>query len=404
MTAFIWYLTSTIVMLLTGWYLGWRLINPAGLTIQWKWIAWISLMLLIGLPFISFYISRLGFEKVSYVSSWIGYISLGLISFVFTLLLVRDLVFLFWSGGAKSFFLVKDLFAGSKSDSNILLDPERRRFLINATNIGILAISSSLTGYGIFQARRKPAINKFNISIPNLPQDLQGLKIVQISDIHAGLTIRRNWIETVVAEVNKLNPDIVAITGDLVDGSVAKLAEDVAPMAGLKSSLGNFFVTGNHEYYSGALSWIEKIKDLGFTVLLNEGKAITKGDSRLLISGVTDYSAGQFIPEHLTNPQAALNINAKVDVRIFMAHQPRSLYKAAQYGFDLMLSGHTHGGQFFPWNLFATIGQPFIKGLNKYETGFGEGWVYVSKGTGYWGPPVRVNARSEIGVFVLQKA
>ena len=182
------------------------------------------------------------------------------------------------------------------------------------------------------------------------------------------------------------------------------MKNDVEPLRQLNAKFAKFFITGNHEYYSGALPWVEKAAELGFDVLINENRIIEKGNSKILLAGVTDTSGGQFIKEHMSNPKAALETQAKSDACIFLAHQPRSLYEAAQYGFDLMLSGHTHGGQFFPWNFMATIGQPYIKGLHQAKVTTGAGWVYVSKGTGYWGPPIRVNARSEIGVFILRKS
>jgi predicted MPP superfamily phosphohydrolase len=152
-------------------------------------------------------------------------------------------------------------------------------------------------------------------------------------------------------------------------------------------------------YYSGAEPWIEEADRLGFTVLLNDHRLIARMSDSIAIAGVTDYSAGQFLPHHLSNPEKAAHGIASDRIKILLAHQPRSLYAAAPYGFDLILSGHTHGGQFFPWNLFAAIGQPYISGFHQYQSSR----IYVSKGTGYWGPPVRLGARSEITVITLTR-
>jgi len=196
-----------------------------------------------------------------------------------------------------------------------------------------------------------------------------------------------------------MKPDLIACTGDLADGSVSYLRDDVAPLAELHAPYGKFFVTGNHEYYSGAEPWIEEVKRMGYNVLLNGHQLISRNGSSIVLAGVTDTSGGDFLSHHHSDPRKALD-GAPVDTtRVLLAHQPRTLYAAESSGYDLIICGHTHGGQFFPWNLFATLGQPYIKGLHKHNGT----WIYVSKGTGYWGPPVRLGARSEITVFTLTR-
>jgi len=195
-----------------------------------------------------------------------------------------------------------------------------------------------------------------------------------------------------------LRGDLIAFTGDLVDGSVTHLREDVLPMSRLTAPYGKFFVTGNHEYYSGAEAWVEEAKRLGFDVLLNEHRVIHCKEDQFVLGGVTDVSAHSFVPIHRSDPVAAFTDAPAGLVKVLLAHQPRSLEAAQKAGVDLMLSGHTHGGQFFPWNLVAGIGQPLLKGLKQ----FGSTWVYVSKGTGYWGPPIRLASRAEITVVTLK--
>jgi predicted MPP superfamily phosphohydrolase len=165
----------------------------------------------------------------------------------------------------------------------------------------------------------------------------------------------------------------------------------------ISSGSGNFFVTGNHEYYSGVIEWIEEVKRLGFTVLLNEHVVITRGQARLLLAGVTDYRGGNFLPSHRSDPQKALNGALPADAKILLAHQPKNIFDAAQAGYDLQISGHTHGGQFFPWNLLVGFVQPYVSGLHTHQNT----QIYVSRGTGYWGPPVRVGAPSEITLIKL---
>jgi uncharacterized protein len=226
-----------------------------------------------------------------------------------------------------------------------------------------------------------------------LPAGLQGFSIAQISDIHVGPTIRREYVEGIVAAVNELNADAIAITGDLVDGSVRELASHVEPLAHLRARYGAYFVTGNHEYYSGERAWTKELRRLGVHVLMNEHVVLDRGEEKLVLAGVTDYSAHHFDPAQRSDPAAALaNAPADAGAKILLAHQPRSAPAAEAAGFDLQLSGHTHGGQFWPWNFFVRLQQPFTAGLDR----LGSLWIYTSRGTGYWGPPKRFGAPSEI--------
>jgi predicted MPP superfamily phosphohydrolase len=255
-----------------------------------------------------------------------------------------------------------------------------------------------ITLLGFSNARRTAAVARVSIPIRNLPPALQGFRIVQISDIHVGPTIRRDYLRRIVAAVNRQQPDMVAITGDLVDGSVRELAPHVAPLEDLVSRHGSYFVTGNHEYYSGAHAWIAELRRLGIKVLLNSHVVLEHQGAAAVVAGVTDYSAGHFDPAHRSDPHAAVaGAPSHAAVRILLAHQPRSAAAAAEAGFDLQLSGHTHGGQFMPWNFFVRLQQPFVAGLHR----LGQLWVYTSRGTGYWGPPKRFGAPSEITLIKL---
>lgn len=388
---FVWIGIMLVTLSVGFFYIGWRLIVPFHLQSPYKQLAWTGLAVMYLIPFSSFFLIRFA-EEWSDALSWIGYISLGLLSFIFSLLIIRDVVWLLVFGGQK---IVSLLFS-----STPFVDQTKREFLLQATNLGVIGIAGTLTAYGVYEARRKPGIVSLDIPIASLPQEFDGFRIVQITDIHAGLTIKRDWIETVAEEVNNLSPDLIAFTGDLADGSVQHLYNDVAPLAELSAPYGKFFVTGNHEYYSGAEQWVRHAQQLGYDVLMNEHRMIAKNGSSIVLAGVTDYSGGGFFPSHKSDPHKALSGAPSDTTRILLAHQPRSLYQTNGLDLDLVLTGHTHGGQFFPWNLVATIGQPFIKGLNKWGE---KTWAYVSKGTGYWGPPVRVGARSEITVLTLRK-
>jgi predicted MPP superfamily phosphohydrolase len=328
---------------------------------------------------------------------WIGYLGLAFLSFIFTFLVIRDVFYL-------PAALLNTLKRGlpetlyGKSNPTIPENPSRRGFLVNSMNYGIMAAASLTTGYGIVEAKRVPEVKEVQIQIPALPEEFDGFRIVQVTDLHVSPTIRRPYVEKVVEIVNSLNADIFALTGDLVDGTISQLSHDVAPLKNVQSAHGNFFVTGNHEYYFGVMDWVTQIQGLGFSILLNEFRKINHGQGSLLLAGVTDYRGGNFLYTHRSDPIKAVASAPETDVKILLAHQPKSIFDAARAGFDLQISGHTHGGQFFPWNLVVGLNQPFVSGLHKFKNTH----IYVSRGTGYWGPPVRVGAPSEITLIKLR--
>ena len=387
----VWLSIVLTVFALGIFYIVRRLIRPMKWRSPWNQIGWAMLVGLFHLPVVVMMSIRLS-DGSGTVLSWITYVGLGFFSSVFSFLVIRDVVLLLSTVSSKlvSFF-------SSKPKQT---DPSRREFLVQSTNLGIIGAAAVATSYGIYEARKLPGIESIDIPLSRLPQEFDNFKIVQITDIHAGLTIDRQWIETVAEKVQSLSPDLIAFTGDMADGSVARLKRDVAPLGELRAPHGKFFVTGNHEYYSSADEWIAHVQRIGYDVLMNEHRAIEKNGAKIILAGVTDYSAGQFSKEQESDPRKAIYHAPNGDVKILMAHQPRTIYQTNDLNLDLVLSGHTHGGQFFPWNLLATLGQPFIKGLHRWNNSL----VYVSKGTGYWGPPVRLGARSEITVLTLKKA
>jgi len=240
-----------------------------------------------------------------------------------------------------------------------------------------------------------------DVPVTDLPDALHGFTIAQISDIHVGPTIRGGYLQAIVDRVNRLDADMVAVTGDLVDGSVAELAGHVAPLADLRSRHGTFFVTGNHEYYSGAHAWIAELQRLDVRVLLNEHVVLRHDGSDVVVAGITDHSAHHFDSAHRSDPQASvLGAPIGAALRLLLAHQPRSAMAAIGLGFHLQLSGHTHGGQFWSWNLFVRLQQPFTAGLHRLR----DLWIYTSRGTGYWGPPKRFGAPSEITFLRMVQA
>lgn len=316
--------------------------------------------------------------------AWIGLLEMGFFSSLLVLTLVRDVV------------LASLLTLDALAPHTVSLAAWRTA---SATAVPLVALVVSAIGF--FNARRLARVVEVEVPIDDLPASLDGFTIVQISDVHVGPTIKHGYVEAIVNAVNRLEPDLIAVTGDIVDGSVARLAGHAAPLGQLRARHGAFVVTGNHEYYSGADAWIAEFRRIGLTVLLNEHRTIEHGDGRLVLAGVTDYSAGRFDPAHRSDPDAALaGAPADVRLRVLLAHQPRSATAADAAGFTLQLSGHTHGGQFFPWNLFVPMQQPFTAGLHRLQ----DMWIYVSRGTGYWGPPKRLGAPSEITRLRLRRA
>jgi hypothetical protein len=243
-------------------------------------------------------------------------------------------------------------------------------------------------------------VKRIEIPLAKLPPALDGLAIVQLSDVHVGPTIGRAFIERMVATTNALAPDVVAITGDLVDGSVEELDYHVAPLADLAPRLGTYFVTGNHEYHAGALAWCEHLGRLGIRVLHNERVAIGRGEDLIDLAGIHDFEAARFHVGHRSDLARAVRDRDASRVLVLLAHQPKAAHEAAAQDVDLQLSGHTHGGQLWPLAWLMRLGQPAVAGLKL----IGATLVYVSCGAGSAGPPMRLGARAEITQIVLRSA
>ncbi|MFC2088032.1 metallophosphoesterase [Calditrichota bacterium] len=392
------FIISISVLFLIHLYIGIRIINPFDFSPMWKYLSFGVLFIMFLSPFLLFWFRTNGINKsLESLVGWIGYTWLGFASLIFLLVLFRDLG---WTLGT-SVQKVYQLFSQSDSGTNEVttFNSERRQFLIQSMNFGLLGLSAIGTGYGLFEARRRAAIVNIDIPLKNLPDAFNGFRIVQFSDLHVGPTIRNGFVKTIAKQIEQLQGDMIVFTGDLVDGSVESLKNDVAPLKSLQAAFGKFFITGNHEYYSGALPWCDEAKNLGFDVLINENRTISKGDAKIVLAGVTDISGGSFVSEHKSDPAKALGNTDSNFTKILLAHQPRSIFEAAKVGYDLQLSGHTHGGQLIPWQYLTRLAQPYMWGLHKYENT----WIYVNQGTGYWGPPLRIGARSEITILHLIK-
>lgn len=264
----------------------------------------------------------------------------------------------------------------------------------------ILAVTVATVTIGVIQATQGPRLKNVTVAIRDLPASFEGYKIVQISDLHIGGTIRKAYVKNVVALANTVDADMIALTGDFADGSLDELKDASILLADLKSKDGMYFTTGNHEYYHDLANWLPFYKNLGIHILSNRHEVIARNGDQLVIAGVTDYSTrGMNSDERSDVAKAAAGMPEKA-AKIILMHQP-VLYKDAQAaGFDLQLSGHTHGGQFFPWTLVVPFFHDFVKGLGQYKNL----QVYVSVGAGYWGPSLRTFMPAEISVLTLKKA
>ena len=377
----------SVMVLVTGglhYYLWARLIRDTVMPAPYRGVAtWLLISFAVAMP-ATLLANRVLPRGVMAVLVWPAYVWMGFMMLLFLVLLVGDAVRL-----------------GSHVAG---VDGERRAFLLRAIGAGAAAIAGGAGLFAIRNALGALRVTHHEVTLANLPRVLDGTKIVQLTDLHVGPMIGRDWLANVVARTNALSPDVVAITGDLVDGSVAQLRDSVAPLAGLKARYGVFFVTGNHEYYSGVVEWEAELGRLGVRVLRNEhvrvGAAADGTGESFDLAGVDDYNAKGFAHGHGPDMPRAVAGRAAGRALVLMAHQPRHVHEASQHGVGLQLSGHTHGGQIWPWGFMVRLQQGFLAGLQRV----GDTWLYTSCGTGYWGPPMRLGADPEIARSVLRSA
>jgi hypothetical protein len=315
--------------------------------------------------------------------AWVVFTWMGVIGFSFISMITTDIVY---------------VFSLTRASAATLDDPERRAALQRIFGMAALGATAVLSGYSTWNALRTIEVKPLSIALKRLPAAANGLCIAQLTDLHLGPTIDGKWLAQVVEKTNALNPDIIAITGDLVDGSVEHLGSFAAHLKDLRAKYGVYFVTGNHEYYSGVEEWVVYLRSLGIRVLRNERIALDLNGVRVDLAGVEDYGARHFPGEGPDLPKALAGRDSNVPV-ILLAHQPIAIKEAALHGVDLQLSGHTHGGQIWPWTYLVYLQQPYIAGLHRHPGS--DTQIYVSSGTGYWGPPMRLGTSAEITRITL---
>jgi predicted MPP superfamily phosphohydrolase len=378
-------LTGAAISGLIHYYVWRRLVRTAELPRRWHiGITVVMLVLFVSIPVTTW--TRNALPELSNTLVWVSMPWMALTGLTFVALVVLDLGRLAIWAGRK---------AAKQPAPEVSLG--RRRFLARVTGGTALVVGGTSMAKGMLEARGTHEVVDVEVTLAKLPAALDGFTIVQLTDLHVGMTIDRDFVQRVVDRTNALSPDLIVFTGDFVDGRVEDLRDEIAPLKTLRSKHGVFAVTGNHEYYSGVDPWIAEISSLGARYLRNERVTIGEGDATFELAGVDDHAAkgdghGEDLPKATggRDPSRAL---------VLLAHQPRQVRRAAKHGVDLQLSGHTHGGQIWPWHYIVKIQQGGLL-AGRYE--FEGTQLYVSRGCGYWGPPVRVLAPLEITRVILR--
>jgi predicted MPP superfamily phosphohydrolase len=376
----------TIVLGTIHYYLWYRLVKGPELGAEWQRRgAWLFGALALLTP-VGIGVGRLVNRPVAKLLGAVVYTWMGLSVLLFFALVASE--------------VVRAVAYGAVLASSGSVDADRRRFLSRAIAGGAAIVGAVLAGAGVASALGKVALAKVTVPLKRLPKPLSGFRIVQLTDVHIGPTLGAGWLAGIVDRVNAAEPDVVVITGDLVDGRVVDLQHEVAPLGRLRAKHGVFFVTGNHEYYSGVEEWLEELARLGVRTLRNERVSIGEGEDSFDLCGVDDWSARRYGRGHGADLERALEGRDARRELVLLAHQPKQIDEAEKLGVGLQLSGHTHGGQIFPWGFFVRMDQPYVAGLARQ----GDTHIYVSRGTGFWGPPMRVGAPPEISVVELVAA
>ena len=381
-------IVATTVITSIHYYLWIRLVRDAGLPAPWRTIAtWAIIVLCASIP-LAMIVGRGIPFGTSRILVWAPYLWIGVMMLLFFTLLTVDAVKLMA-------FMVKKVTVGG----SLIADPERRRVMGRIVAGAATVAVGGLSGIAVVKAAKRAVIKKLEINLPRLPRNLDGLKIVQLSDLHLGLTHGGRWLEDIVRRVNALEPDLIVVTGDIIDGRVEQLEKEIAPLRDLEAPHGVYFVTGNHEYYFGVSEWLPAVAKLGIRVLRNERVKIGQGDDFFYLAGVDDYNSEGMEPGHGQDIEKALE-GREPDVEVvLLAHQPRAVHQAAEMDVGLVLCGHTHGGQIWPFTYLVGLQQPYNKGLHRHGE---RTWIYVSQGAGVWGPPMRLGTEGEITEISLR--
>jgi predicted MPP superfamily phosphohydrolase len=380
------------------WYLWVRLVRDPALGEPWRRVLSILFAVLTFSVPIGMFALRLAPRPLNKLIPAVAFTWLGVGFLLFVSVLALDLARLALEGAG----LLADYLRARPEPP---ADPARRVFVARALAGTATLAAAGVSAYAFRKATGPAEVSEIPVRLERLPRALSGLTVAQVSDLHVGPTIGERDVRRIVEQVNALRPDVVAITGDLVDESVAEVGRAVAHLGDLRARHGVFFVTGNHEYYvdggRGTGPWLAELRRLGVRVLRNESVVVGDAGASIDLAGVDDYSApGEEFSSNLTRALAGRDPDRSL---VLLAHQPRvsAVAEAVRAGVELQVSGHTHGGQIVPWNLVVAAVFPYVKGLYPHAEEGRRGQVFVSRGTGYWGPPLRLGAPPEIAKLVL---
>ncbi len=385
---------ASLILFLGAGYVGHRL--SALVSLKWRWLLWATVGALFVCMPAAFMLMRARTPAFWHQPLFlIGFLVMGLMSLLFAGFLLLDI--------GRGLLALADRLAamgtGEGISQRILPDsPERREFLTKALRYAVAAGALALTGWGFWSTRRIPEVVPVDVPIDNLPPALDGFRIAQLTDLHVCPDIGKDYVEAVVKAVNELEVDLVAFTGDLADGQVEVLRRDTEPLASLKSTFGTYFVNGNHEYYSDIPGWEARIKELGMRNLVNDHVLLEHGGATVALAGITDPQAKRMVGVEAPDIGKALTGVPADATRLLLSHNPSMVKDALDQNLDLILCGHTHGGQYFPWTGVVNAVMPYPCGY--YQEG--KTSIYTSRGTGYWGPPIRTNGAGEITLITLR--
>jgi predicted MPP superfamily phosphohydrolase len=374
-------------------YLFFRLVRATQIPGPWETVLGLGLVTAVLAIPLSFVASRVLDRRLA---RWLvvpAFLWLGFAFLTFFLLLAVDL-----AHGAG--WLVGQTAARILNGAPFGADPERKLVLWRILAGAVVTTSASATAFGVWWALTRLAVRRVEVPMNGLPKGIDGFTIAHLSDLHLDLVHGKAWLASVVAKTNALQPDLVAITGDLAEGSVAKFGADVQPLGELEAPHGVFFVTGNHEYFHDLDGWLDFLPSLGVRVLRNERISVPATGEGFDLMGVDDHDGGRIETGHGQDLPAALAGRDPERASVLLAHQPRIMEEAAAAGIDLVLSGHTHGGQIWPFSYLVYLQQPYVRGL-KEKNGTR---LYLSSGTGFWGPPMRLGTTAEIALITLRSA
>jgi uncharacterized protein len=370
------------------WYLWARLVrDPAWPERMYFWLTSAVIAAGVGLP-LGLLAGRFLPRPISEPIASVAYTWMGVVFLLLILVVAGDVL---------RFAILGATMAYAKL-SAAPVDPVRREVLARGIAAAAGVASVGLTGASLRSGLGEVDAVEVPVKLPRLPAALSGLTLVQLSDVHIGPLLGDRFVRSIVEKANAQRPDIVVITGDLVDGDVAQLRPQMEAFAKLRARYGVYFVTGNHEYYSGVDEWMPELARLGIRVLRNERVAIGDSSSSIDLAGIDDFTAARFGEGHGPDLKRALEGRDPGRELVLLAHQPKAIGGAAIAGVGLQLSGHTHGGQIWPFRHAVGLVQPYVEGLHRH----GElTQIYVSRGTGFWGPPMRLAAPAEITKLVL---